>query len=146
MAPTIVAALQELIGRGYGTECIALSLDLLVEALLLRTSVEDASQLVMTAPTESGAYHRDTRVVVTDLFKRADLSVTVAGYAVYQGKKIFEELAVRMELIHITLGSSVFEPHRASRGCIFARLSTTFRTRIQDTSLACGTSPARSLL
>jgi hypothetical protein len=98
MAPAVVAALQLLIDQGFGTESVALSIDLLVQALELRPPIEDAARLVMTAPTESGAYHRDTRVVVTDLFKRAQLNVTVAGYAVHQGRRIFEELAARMLL------------------------------------------------
>jgi hypothetical protein len=97
MAPSVVAALQLLTEQGFGTESLALSIDLLVQTLDFRPPIEDVAQLVMTAPTESGAYHRDTRVVVTDLFKRAELSVTVAGYAVHQGKRIFQELAMRME-------------------------------------------------
>ena len=97
MAPSVLAALQLLSERGFGTESLALSIDLLVQTLDFRPAIEDVAQLVMTAPTESGAYHRDTRVVVSDLFKRAELSVTVAGYAVHQGKRIFEELALRMK-------------------------------------------------
>jgi hypothetical protein len=98
MAPCRVAALQLIIDKGFGTESLALSIDLLVQALECRLPIEDAAQLVMTAPTESGTYHRDTRVVVTDLFKQAEFNVTVVGYAVHQGKRIFEELALRMEL------------------------------------------------
>ena len=98
MAPSVVAALTLLVQRGFGAESLALSIDLVIQTLDFRPPIEDAVQLVMTAPTESGAYHRDTRVVVSDLFKRAERSVTVAGYAVYQGKRIFEELALRMEL------------------------------------------------
>jgi phosphatidylserine/phosphatidylglycerophosphate/cardiolipin synthase-like enzyme len=36
-------------------------------------------------------------VVVDDLFRRAESSVLVAGYAVYQGKQVFQELGRRME-------------------------------------------------
>lgn len=99
IAPSVVDALHVLVNRGLEINGLALCLELIVESLDHKSSLEDAAQLVMTAPTESGAYHRDTRVVVTDLFRRAQHSVTVAGYAVYQGKKIFEGLAMRMDAI-----------------------------------------------
>lgn len=97
MAPSVIAALKLLTERGFGPESLALSIDLLAEPSDFRSPIEDAAQLVMTAPTESGAHHRDTRVVVNDLFNRAEISLIVAGYAVHQGKRVFDELAVRME-------------------------------------------------
>ncbi len=87
----------------------------------------------MTAPTESGAYHRDTRVVVTDLFKRAELSVTVAGYAVHQGKRIFQELAMRMEQKTVATGPSLPESRCATRRRILCCLGQTFRSGILTT-------------
>jgi len=133
MAPSAVAALQLLTEQGFGTESLALSIDLIVQALELRPPIEDAAQLVMTAPTGSGAYHRDTRVVVTDLFRRAELNVTVAGYAVHQGKKIFEELALRMELkpslqVRLFLNLTV-RPEDASSLASVKRFAQEFRTR-----------------
>ncbi len=133
MAPSVVAALQLLTERGFGTESLALSIDLLVETLEFRPPIEDAAQLVMTAPTESGAYHRDTRVVVSDLFKRAELSVTVAGYAVHQGKRIFEELALRMELkpslqVRLFLNLTV-RPEDTSSLASVNRFAQEFKTR-----------------
>ena len=134
MAPSVVAALQLLTEQGFGTESLALSIDLLVQMLEFRPPIEDAAQLVMTAPTESGAYHRDTRVVVTDLFKRAgSFSVTVAGYAVHQGKRIFEELALRMELnpslqVRLFLNLTV-RPEDASSVASVKRFAQEFKTR-----------------
>jgi len=133
MAPAVAAALQLLIDQGFGTDGLSLSLDLLVQALELRPPIEDAAQLVMTAPTESGAYHRDTRVVVTDLFKRAQLNVTVAGYAVHQGKRIFEELASRMELkpslyVRLFLNLTV-RPEDSSPSASVNRFAQEFKTR-----------------
>jgi phosphatidylserine/phosphatidylglycerophosphate/cardiolipin synthase-like enzyme len=40
--------------------------------------------------------NRDTSVVVRDLFAHAESDVLVAGYAVYQGQKVFQALAERM--------------------------------------------------
>jgi len=50
----------------------------------------------MTGP-EGRAYHRDTAVVVQDLFRRAERSVLVAGYAFFQGKEVFADLGRRIE-------------------------------------------------
>jgi phosphatidylserine/phosphatidylglycerophosphate/cardiolipin synthase-like enzyme len=61
-----------------------------------RSANHGTVELVMTAPADSDAYHRDTKVVVTDLFRRAEKSVLVAGFAVHQGRRIFHELAARM--------------------------------------------------
>ena len=99
MAPIVVDALQTISDRGCNAEALASCIEVLVESLTVRSPLEDLVQLVMTGPTESGAYHRNTRVVVTDLFRRAGSSVTIAGYAVHQGKRIFEELALRMEVV-----------------------------------------------
>ncbi|HEV2578798.1 MAG TPA: DISARM system phospholipase D-like protein DrmC [Acidobacteriaceae bacterium] len=98
-AQYVTTALQTISDRGCNAEALASCIDVLLESLATRPPLEDLVQLVMTGPVESGAYHRDTRVVVTDLFRRAGSSVTIAGYAVHQGKKIFEELALRMEAI-----------------------------------------------
>jgi hypothetical protein len=133
MAPCRVAALQLIIDKGFGTESLALSIDLLVQALECRPPIEDAAQLVMTAPTESGTYHRDTRVVVTDLFKQAEFNVTVVGYAVHQGKRIFEELALRMELkpslqVRLFLNLTVRQEDASSSASV-KRFAQEFKTR-----------------
>jgi phosphatidylserine/phosphatidylglycerophosphate/cardiolipin synthase-like enzyme len=50
----------------------------------------------MSGPEAPGVANRDTRVVVRQLFANARTSVLVAGYAVYQGKSVFQALADRM--------------------------------------------------
>jgi phosphatidylserine/phosphatidylglycerophosphate/cardiolipin synthase-like enzyme len=132
-AQQVVGALQTIADRGQGSDALACSIDLLVEGLGTRARIEDLAQLVMTAPTESGAYHRDTRVVVTDLFRRAERSVVVAGYAVHQGKRIFEELATRMDLLS-SLQVRLFlnlivRPEDTSPSASIARFAQEFRTR-----------------
>lgn len=54
-------------------------------------------ELVWTGPEVPGSASRDTGVVVRELFSGANKSVLVAGFAVYQGKDVFESLARRME-------------------------------------------------
>jgi phosphatidylserine/phosphatidylglycerophosphate/cardiolipin synthase-like enzyme len=51
----------------------------------------------MTGPVQTAAVHRDTKVVVADLFRRAETSVVIAGYAIHQGRQIFSDLAARMK-------------------------------------------------
>ena len=82
--------------EGCSQLALASCLEMLADAAAVRSSVEEHVQLVMTGP-EGFACHRDTAVVVDDLFRRAESSVLVAGYAVYQGKQVFQELGRRME-------------------------------------------------
>ncbi len=99
MAGTVSSALQQLFDRGCNADALAFCIEMLSDASSMRPSIEDSVQLVMTGPTQSEAYHRDTKIVVADLFRRANRSVLIAGYAIHQGKHIFEELAIRMEAI-----------------------------------------------
>tara|TARA_R110001592_G_scaffold348994_1_gene643548 strand:+ start:327 stop:881 length:555 start_codon:yes stop_codon:yes gene_type:complete len=52
---------------------------------------------VTSGPEAPGITNRDTSVVVRELFAHARKSVLVVGYAVYQGQRVFEALAKRME-------------------------------------------------
>jgi hypothetical protein len=66
-------------------------------------ALDDAGQpapeatLVWTGPELIGATSRDTSVVVRELFEQAQRSVLVAGFAVYQGHRVFKVLAERMD-------------------------------------------------
>ncbi len=53
-------------------------------------------ELVMTGPEPPGAMIRDTGVVVRQMFLNATQSICICGFAVYQGKDIFQSLANRM--------------------------------------------------
>jgi phosphatidylserine/phosphatidylglycerophosphate/cardiolipin synthase-like enzyme len=75
---------------------LASCLEVIADSVAARSSAADEVQLVMTGP-EGRACHRDTAVVVQDLFRRAERSVLVAGYAFYQGKVVFEDLGRRMD-------------------------------------------------
>jgi phosphatidylserine/phosphatidylglycerophosphate/cardiolipin synthase-like enzyme len=52
---------------------------------------------VTSGPEAPGVTNRDTAVVVRELFAHARNSVLVVGYAVYQGQRVFQALADRME-------------------------------------------------
>src|SRR5690606_682380 len=53
--------------------------------------------LVTSGPEAPGIANRDTAVVVRELFRHAESSVLVVGYAIYQGRHVFEALAERMQ-------------------------------------------------
>lgn len=91
-----IAALEDLRRRGFSAEQIADALDLVVTDRARRPRLEDVIDLVTTGPEARGITNRDTRVVVHDLFANAQRSILVAGYAVYQGQRVFEALAERM--------------------------------------------------
>ena len=62
-----------------------------------RDAIEHAVQIVSTAPTGDVAMHRDTAVVVQDLFRRARRSLLISTYGIYGGREIFRSLATRVE-------------------------------------------------
>jgi phosphatidylserine/phosphatidylglycerophosphate/cardiolipin synthase-like enzyme len=77
-------------------------LELLADSAAARPRLEDLVELVTTGPDSAGAAGRDTSVVVRDLFHNAHDSVTVVGYAVHQGQKVFQALAQRMtDCLHL---------------------------------------------
>ena len=95
-ADSVAHSLGEMSDSGMPAAGIAYTLELLAETIADRPKIEDLVQVVATGPEVSGVANRDTSVVVSDLFSRAEQSVVVIGYAVYQGQKVFQTLAARM--------------------------------------------------
>jgi phosphatidylserine/phosphatidylglycerophosphate/cardiolipin synthase-like enzyme len=96
LAAPVSTNLQEMADTGMGPLAVAYSLELLASARSAPSPIGDLLDLVLTGPQVAGAEHRDTSVVVGDLFRKAEENVLVAGYAVYQGQKVFRALAERM--------------------------------------------------
>ena len=96
VAAAISTALRELAASGLPPEGIACALELLATGYENRPPIEDVVDLVTTG-FGAGAGNRTTSVVVGELFRNARRSVLVAGYAVYQGQKVFQALADRMQ-------------------------------------------------
>jgi phosphatidylserine/phosphatidylglycerophosphate/cardiolipin synthase-like enzyme len=96
VASEVSAGLQELADSGMPATAIARTLELLAAACESRPPLEDVIDLVTTGPEVRSVTNRDTSVVVRELFHRAEESVLVAGYAVYQGQRVFQALADRM--------------------------------------------------
>src|SRR5579884_2774320 len=115
MAPYTAASIQHLLGHsvpssavqtlnqlqqfGFAADQLAVALELVFQERQNRPRLEDAIDLVMSGPEAVGVSNRDTRVVVRELFSNAQTSVLVAGYAVYQGKSVFQTLADQMVAI-----------------------------------------------
>lgn len=92
----VSAGLQELAASGMPAAAIARTLELLAVGYESRPPIEDLIDVVTTGPEVGGVANRDTSVVVRELFHKAEESVLVAGYAVYQGQRVFQALADRM--------------------------------------------------
>ena len=58
-----------------------------------RRRLEESVQIVTTGPEMVNVANRDTMVVVEEMFRRAESNVLISGYAVYEGRKVFRELA-----------------------------------------------------
>jgi phosphatidylserine/phosphatidylglycerophosphate/cardiolipin synthase-like enzyme len=93
----VAIGLQRLADQGFSSFQIATTMELMVKARSQRPLAEDLIDLVTTGPEAPGVSNRDTGVVVRELFAHAQQSVLVAGYAVYQGQRVFQALADRME-------------------------------------------------
>ncbi|HEY7326589.1 MAG TPA: DISARM system phospholipase D-like protein DrmC [Gemmataceae bacterium] len=91
-----IQAMVEFQQLGFSEAQLAAALELVLQDRQRRPRLEDAIDLVMSGPEGQGVANRDTRVVVRELFANARKSVLVAGYAVYQGKSVFQALADRM--------------------------------------------------
>jgi phosphatidylserine/phosphatidylglycerophosphate/cardiolipin synthase-like enzyme len=97
VAAEVSTGLQELAASGLPPAGIACALELLATGYENRPPIEDVVDLVTTGGGTSGGGNRTTSVVVGELFRNAQQSVLVAGYAVYQGQRVFQALADRMQ-------------------------------------------------
>jgi phosphatidylserine/phosphatidylglycerophosphate/cardiolipin synthase-like enzyme len=129
-APILIKLTEE----GLAAEHLALFLDILASERESRQAVDASVELVSTGPEAVGLPARDTRIVVRELFRQAEQSVLVAGYAVYQGRDVFRALAERMEVtpgLKVRMFLDVQRPRgdtsRSSE--VLRRFAERFRTR-----------------
>lgn len=90
------ASLAKLTAEGLSPSHLAFFMDTLAATKGSSLGVGGEVELVSTGPETAGLPARDTRIVVRELFRQAETSVVVAGYAVYQGRDVFRALAERM--------------------------------------------------
>jgi phosphatidylserine/phosphatidylglycerophosphate/cardiolipin synthase-like enzyme len=96
-AANVAASLRRLDTTGGSCDVIVELLEAIARDRERRPRAEEAIDLVSTGPEAPGVTNRDTRIVVRELFLSAKKSVVVVGYAIYQGKQVFEALARRMD-------------------------------------------------
>ncbi len=134
VAEKMAFEMQRLSDEGMKPAHIALLFDLLVVERRRLPRVEDVFDLVSTGPEMGGAAHRDTGVVVRELFSSAREHALVVGYAVYGGQEVFAALARRMEErpdLQVKMCLDVQRPagDTSSPPEILARFAARFRTR-----------------
>jgi phosphatidylserine/phosphatidylglycerophosphate/cardiolipin synthase-like enzyme len=85
-ASTAAPILITLTAQGLSADHLAFFLDALASERDLSVRGDASVELVSTGPEPAGLPARDTRIVVRELFRKAEQSVVVAGYAVYRGR------------------------------------------------------------
>ena len=88
-------ALGDLQSAGCSQEGVARCLEMLAAGAETQRGLDEAVQVVTTGPEMAAVANRDTMVVVQEMFRRAERSVLVSGYTVFEGRKVFRELAAR---------------------------------------------------
>ena len=91
------AELRLLADQGLSGDQLAAMLEFVVGDREHRRAEAETIELVTSGPEGPGITNRDTSVVLRGLFAQAESSVLVAGYAVYQGQRVFQALADRMQ-------------------------------------------------
>lgn len=89
-------ALADIEALGLPAEALGPALAMLADERDVAARDRDGVELVWTGPELPGSESRDTLVVVRELFAAASSAVLVSGFAVHQGKAVFEPLARRM--------------------------------------------------
>jgi len=130
---SISSRLGTLASLGMSAEAMSACLELVAQSVTSRPPLEDFVDLVTTGPEAGGVANRNTAVVVGDLFRNAQRSVLVAGYAIYQGQKIFQSLAERMAQqadLRVQMFLDVPRTHgdASSANAQIARFAHTFKT------------------
>src|SRR5262245_51146643 len=96
-AATAATRLQQLHDEGMLPQHLGLLAEVITRTRMRLPQQADLVDLVWTGPETLGVTNRNTGVVVRELFGEAETEVLVAGFAVYQGRSVFQQLADRME-------------------------------------------------
>jgi phosphatidylserine/phosphatidylglycerophosphate/cardiolipin synthase-like enzyme len=95
-AGDVVAVLRELAAEGFRPAQIATLLRGLAAAAAATPKPSQLFDVVLSGPAVPGVPTSDTAAVMHTLLTHAEREVLLVGYAVYNGKKLFEPLADRM--------------------------------------------------
>ena len=81
----------------FSREQTVYSLKTVMQHLDQKSDSKNNVELVWTGPEAQNSTLRDTSVVAQDLFREAQSEVIIAGFAFYQGKDLFKELAKKYD-------------------------------------------------
>jgi len=95
-AATAIASSLNEAARKLGTEKVGSFVQMLFDDACHRSSDKNY-ELVWTGPEGAEIYNRDTRVVVQQLFDQAAHSIHIVGFAFYNGKALFKDLAKKYD-------------------------------------------------
>lgn len=113
----IATELNRLHQQGMTTQQIAYMLNLVIAERQASQNQRDRVELVWTGLETPGTESRDTRVVVQELFNRADRSALISSYALdldRKGQSLFWGLATRMDQLphlRVRLFLNIKRPH-----------------------------------
>lgn len=96
-APAVTATLREFLADGYSPQHLATVVAGIAAATARVPKPTSLFDLVLSGPDLPGVPTADTAAVMRTLISQANREVILVGYAVYDGKKLFEPLARRMD-------------------------------------------------
>ncbi len=112
-AMAVATDLNSLVMKGATPALLAELLAVVHAERIAALREDEILELVWTGPEAPDSPLRDTSVVVRELFRTAHQKVIVAGFAVHGGKRLFSELAKRMEEIPALEVALFLNVHRA---------------------------------
>lgn len=133
-AADVHATLRSLLDDGFGHPQLAILLRGLAEAAGVSPKPSQLFDVVLSGPAVPGVPTADTAAVMHTLLTLAEREVLLVGYAVYNGKKLFEPLAARMlerPDLRVTMCLDIPRPYGDARpsGDIVTSFARTFRER-----------------
>lgn len=134
IAPDVMDALRGLSADGFEPRQTATFLRGLAAAAAATPKPSQLFDVVLSGPAVPGVPTADTAAVMNTLLTHAEREVLLVGYAVYNGKKLFEPLAARMRAcpdLTVTMCLDIRRPHGDARPAaeIEAAFAREFRER-----------------
>lgn len=95
-ASDVSALMDRLVAEGWNPIHLAQTIRAIADASTQAANPESLFDLVLSGPEVPGVPTRDTAAVMHTLFEKAEREVILVGYAIHNGKKLFQRLAERM--------------------------------------------------
>lgn len=118
LCQSITEELNSLHNNNFQASHLVYTLRLLAEAQKTKSDAQNGLELVWTGPELSSSDSRDTKVVVQELFAKAQQHIFIASYAIEKGanaSSIFAPLAKKMEQnknINVEICLNIHRPYQ----------------------------------